>query len=446
MFAFKSFLFENMLLEDKIDFISDKQGDKAWEAFGKDMGHGKPKETDGKGVIKTLSTWSEKNLQWLVNNYIKGKFSLEDKGRLMTILSDFDKYKKNLEKKDLNQYKDIAELEDKLSTFTEEDSKSKKQLSKEAEAKMFKDKEAKLFYEGGGIKVIIPKTEAVSCYFGRGTKWCTAATNHNMFEHYSKAGSLYIVFTDDGRKYQFYFKTGSQQMMDEEDKSIKNWSELTEKYPALITAFEAVAKKSGFLPLIKDPNDTEIIKAMKNETAGVVRNFNDDKKVLPKAAADYAVNVSKGLLSSYPHAFGKEYALELFKKGSYSYELNSWLHNMVGKVTKKDLTEIIESMIARKDYHDLENLIKMMFSDHKLSTAYGTYIDGLPESTKEEIVNLDRNGELIKHFEDDLSEKFKISMVDKDPDLIKHFGNITNKMKQAAQWAADRIKRKNRGY
>jgi len=94
MFAFKTFLFESMLLEDKVDFI-----------------------------LKTLADWSEKNLQWLVNMYIKGQFSLEDKARILNVITDFNKEKKGLEKKDLNQYKTIDEIETTVKQHTEENQK-----------------------------------------------------------------------------------------------------------------------------------------------------------------------------------------------------------------------------------------------------------------------------------------------------------------------------------
>lgn len=449
MLAFKTFLFENLLLEDKVAFILDKQGDKAWAAYEKDKGQGKPDEKDAKGVINALSKWSEKNLQWLVNSYIKGQFSLEDKGRINDLLGSFEKFKRKLEKKDLNQYKSIEEIEDKLAEFTEEDAKSNKQLAKEQEAKYFKDKDAVLFYEGGGIKVIIPKTKETSCHFGIGTKWCTAATSaHNRFEDYAKSGNLYIVFTDDGRKYQFYFRSKTQQFMDEKDHSINNWPELVKKYPVIITAFEKIAKKTGFLPLIKDPDDADYLKAVKNDLRQTVKDLEVMKKPLSKEAADYAMSKDESMLSGYSHAFTKEYAIEYFKNEGSSHRqaaiLNGWLTNMKGEVTEKEFKEILDALISKKRSSVIYGVFKNVFQTSDLEKVYGKWINDLSLDVKEQLTRLDKD--LIEFFEDDLPEKVKIKMLDEDPDLLKKFARATPKMKQAAQWAADRIKRKSRGF
>jgi len=450
MWTFKKFLFESMLLEDKVDFILNKQGDKAWAAYENDKGQGKPDKKDAKGVINTLSGWSEKNLQWLVNSYIKGQFSLEDKGRINDLLGNFEKFKRKLEKKDLNQYKNIDDIEDTLSNFTEEDAKSNKQLAKEQETKYFKDKDAVLFYEGGGIKVIIPKTKETSCHFGIGTKWCTAATSsNNRFDSYSKNGNLYIVITDDGRKYQFYFRSKTQQFMDEKDHSINNWPELIKKYPALMTAFEKIAKKVGFLPLIKDPDDADYLKAVKNDRHQTVKDLEVMKKPLSKEAADYVLSIDGSMISSYPHAFTKEYAIDYFKNeynNSYSQTaiLNGWLTNMVKEVSEKEFKEILDYLISKKRSSVIYGVIKNIFQTTTLEKAYGKWIKDLSLDDKKKLCKMEKD--LIEFFEDDLPETMKIKIIDEDPTLLKQFTKATPKMKQAAQWAEDRIKRKSRGF
>lgn len=94
---------------------------------------------------------------------------------------------------------------------------------------------SKTVFEDDEVKVIWPQTEKASCYYGQGTKWCTAATEaDNMFNVYNKQGKLYIVIPKHpnyvGEKYQLHIETDS--IMNEEDDSI-SIDELFENYPTL---------------------------------------------------------------------------------------------------------------------------------------------------------------------------------------------------------------------
>lgn len=57
--------------------------------------------------------------------------------------------------------------------------------------------------------VIVPKTEEASCYYGKNTKWCTAATStYNRFDQYNRKGRLYININKKTKeKYQFHFES-----------------------------------------------------------------------------------------------------------------------------------------------------------------------------------------------------------------------------------------------
>jgi hypothetical protein len=253
MFKLLSFAesFNSMLLEDRVEYITNKQGDKLWNAYQKDRGAGKPKLENAAEVVKYLANnISEKHLQKIVNWYLQGDFSLEDASKIKSSIEKFEKLRSKLEKKDLNQYTSSAELDDAITPFKADDMKSNNQRYKEFIEKLFKVKQAEVFYEGGGVKVIIPHTEEASKCFGKGTRWCTAADNDNRFRDYI-GDPLYIVITDDGKKYQFHFKNA--QFMDSADKPI-DLSALAHKYPVLYKIFEKEAKKWGITELIDPKN------------------------------------------------------------------------------------------------------------------------------------------------------------------------------------------------
>lgn len=79
--------------------------------------------------------------------------------------------------------------------------------------------DADLYYEDSKVKIVIPRTKEASCYFGRGTRWCTAETDNNRFDQYDRAGPLYVImFKGEPSKWQFHFETKS--FLDEKDESL----------------------------------------------------------------------------------------------------------------------------------------------------------------------------------------------------------------------------------
>jgi hypothetical protein len=111
------------------------------------------------------------------------------------LVKDFDKYQSQLEKKDLNQYKDLVELESKLSPF-----KHKEELKK-LESQIDK------VYEDEKFLVIKPKTEESSCKYGSSTKWCVTQKGSGHFKRYTTGGQLlYFIINKKNSTDQNYSK------------------------------------------------------------------------------------------------------------------------------------------------------------------------------------------------------------------------------------------------
>lgn len=159
-------------------------------------------------------TEKKTHTQWIVNRYKKKQFRQEDHPRIRQALSDFEKYKGKLEKKDINQYKTLDEIEDAVQPHRGE------AASKKEEKRQIKTEGADLVHNDTerGVTVHHIKTEDAACQYGKGTKWCTAADRNNMFNEYNKDGPIFVV-QHGGRKYQFHTK--SEQLMDEKDKPVK---------------------------------------------------------------------------------------------------------------------------------------------------------------------------------------------------------------------------------
>jgi hypothetical protein len=97
-------------------------------------------------------------------------------------VKDFHKYQLNLEKKDINQYKSIDELNRALDYSRVKD--QEKQLSSQAIK----------IYEDDKFLVVKPKTEEASCKYGSNTKWCVTSKGSGHFGRYTAGRqSLYFI-------------------------------------------------------------------------------------------------------------------------------------------------------------------------------------------------------------------------------------------------------------
>ena len=157
-------------------------------------------------------TQNNQYVRWLIREYSRGSFKIEDSQRVQNVLNQFISVQKRLDKKDLNQYK-FHDLEDTMDKIFSPD------IDQSNDNEDFPE-DTTVLYNGPLGWLVIPESEEASCDLGRGTKWCTAASNDNMFDDYSNGGPLYIWRDNQegGAKYQFHFKTTS--FMDARDRSI----------------------------------------------------------------------------------------------------------------------------------------------------------------------------------------------------------------------------------
>ena len=122
--------------------------------------------------------------------------------------------------------------------------------------------QAKEVYNDAQVRVIQPEDRTAACYYGQGTRWCTAAKNNNMFDHYAEESPLYIIIPKKpkhpGEKYQIHFD--SRQFMDENDRDA-NMDELVDRYPQLGTLFHKEAEEYDEGGTFAPPEIREKLKA-----------------------------------------------------------------------------------------------------------------------------------------------------------------------------------------
>jgi hypothetical protein len=152
------------------------------------------------------------NTQWVINQYRKTRIRQEDRDRVGQALQHFERFKPRLEKKDINQYGSLSDLEDAV----EPHAAAGGPVSKKEEKKAVKLEGADVVHDANGLRVIHTKTHAANQLYGKGTKWCTTMESPYHFNNYSKDGPLYQLHFNGGeKKYQFHFESG--QYADEKD-------------------------------------------------------------------------------------------------------------------------------------------------------------------------------------------------------------------------------------
>lgn len=160
---------------------------------------------------------------WLAREYIKGTIRrLEDLSRIKNALELYHKYKNTRQFKELFKYNvgfnDISKLSaDQVEGIAE---KIEQQILPQVADKDKTKGDAEVVYEDNDVRVIHPKDKAAACYYGQGTRWCTAATKgENYFDNYNRNGPLYIIIPKkpkyQGEKYQLHIN--EQQFMNELD-------------------------------------------------------------------------------------------------------------------------------------------------------------------------------------------------------------------------------------
>lgn len=265
-----------LLLEDRNAYIAQQQGDAILQAYKKDRGR-KPELDSAEQIVQMISQSGPKNVQWLVNQYINGSYKLEDLPLIKTEIDLFNKVKTRLPVKDLNQYKTLFALRDTLQPYEQQPEPASKR-----EQEQLTKAQASKIYEDDDVLVIVPKTQEASCMYGKGTKWCTAASGGgNAFGFYSELGPLYIVIDKQHkRKFQIHIETAS--LMDERDKPVKPelfW----EMYPAIYQLLIPKIKNSGTPGLLKSedllktyPLTPETIKQFKRKVDSL---FDDEQNI-----------------------------------------------------------------------------------------------------------------------------------------------------------------------
>jgi len=194
-----------MLMEGKLENMAKMYTEKLTNRFDNDNrvpANMKARLSQGENIAGNLinlfaeidPTRKKSNVQWMIIQYLKGE-PLEDIEHAKRALTTLDKFKSQMPKNQIGQFKSIGEL----NAAVEEVAKQKD----------FKDldnippEEATYVVKGNDFKVIIPKNHAASCKYGA-SGFCTTNEDPSYYNEYSGAGDLYIIMAGAGKNPQIY--------------------------------------------------------------------------------------------------------------------------------------------------------------------------------------------------------------------------------------------------
>ncbi len=121
---------------------------------------------------------TKKYSEWMCKQFIAG-FKEND---VYPTIEAFHRIGQNLEKKDINQYKDLKELEDTIKD---------RSFSKTQKRKIIKSEGTKKIYEDETSIVLRIDTKEACVFYGSNTRWCITMTDHQYYENYVSDNTLF---------------------------------------------------------------------------------------------------------------------------------------------------------------------------------------------------------------------------------------------------------------
>jgi hypothetical protein len=157
--------FSEIILESRVDEFKTKYGQKY----------------SSEQLDKIVNNVPQKFLDWVGKHFESINFQTNFQS-LVQYLREFEKISSNLPLTDINSYKNITELYNALHEYANKTRRNFKKVEG-----------GNVVYEDDRFFIVNPLTHDSSCYYGKGTKWCTAADSDYQFNQYNQDGKLFYI-------------------------------------------------------------------------------------------------------------------------------------------------------------------------------------------------------------------------------------------------------------
>jgi hypothetical protein len=132
-------------------------------------------------MSKILDEIPQKFLMWVGKSFDTINFE-QNFPLLVDAIKTFERISSNLPQPDINEYKNAGQL---IQALKDYQNKPRRQVKKV--------EGGNVVYEDPRFFVVNPQTHQASCYYGKGTKWCTAADSDYQFNKYNEDGKLFYI-------------------------------------------------------------------------------------------------------------------------------------------------------------------------------------------------------------------------------------------------------------
>lgn len=170
-------------------------------------------------INRMIDNFKPKYLEWVGKTVDAVSFDKEF-ADILKYINRFDSISSNLSKTDIYQYKNLKELYDSINEFDNKTRRTYKAVQG-----------GNVVYEDDRYFVVNPLTLDSSCYYGKGTKWCTASETNSQFTKYNEDGKLFYILDKKLKTDDPFYKVallkkfdGDESWWDAVDKSFnKGW-------------------------------------------------------------------------------------------------------------------------------------------------------------------------------------------------------------------------------
>jgi hypothetical protein len=184
---------------------------------------------------RIVANVSPKFLNWVGKTFDSINFNSNFQD-LVLKLREFDKISSNLPKTDINSYKSLSEIYQALNDYANRPRRQARKVEG-----------GNVVYEDDRFFIVNPLTQEASCYYGKGTKWCTAADSSHQFNQYNQDGKLFYILDKSLPTNDPFYKvallkkfSGDMTFYDAKDETIKGgkWIAPSEKFDVIVAAID----------------------------------------------------------------------------------------------------------------------------------------------------------------------------------------------------------------
>lgn len=273
---------------------------------------------------KIIDNVPQKFLDWVGKNFDTINFN-QNFLDLVTKLREFEKISSNLPQTDINSYKSLEDIYKALNDYSTRQRRDYKQVEG-----------GKVVFDDGRFFVVNPQTHQSSCHYGKGTKWCTAASSDHQFNQYNSDGKLFYILDRNADSSDPFYKVALLNKFDGNKSFFTATDEQTNIYPAHV----GTGKYNEIM--------NQITEYMNSEYSEQIKIFSDKEAAKKEKERQEALRLARILNERREEADERrvenEWALgpDCPEEGLKAHALLEWLsdNNDVEVKTREDMVEI----------------------------------------------------------------------------------------------------------